>query len=375
MLFGCVERHIADTACRPCRPAFPAAATANVQASKVIRSKRAVEKPQTELEPAAPDASEAADAVAELAYAALASCRGGGSSLTMALPVLPMPLPGVPAGDPAAAMQLMALQQQAGAAAAQQQQQQHELRSVPAAAAAAAGTTGKKRRGRPPKHARVEEPEYEPPGAKRVKAERAASLPPQTIDQLDLDVRWGSGRGIGLSDKSLCGGPQSYCRPLCAHGLLGGMWSISPPSCSGWSQFVRPHGYSAYPPADTCFKHCRRTRRSTCRREWCGLIVGGAVYAASVAARVCQAAEDPERLCGLRDPEFWCNPSAECGVCSPVTHLNRPSFAPNSPARRAPGGGSPMTRLRLRRLSRLWWLRTVGKSATRRPCPKSCSLG
>lgn len=164
-------------------------ATANVQASKVIRSKRAVEKPQTELEPAAPDASEAADAVAELAYAALASCRGGGSSLTMALPVLPMPLPGVPAGDPAAAMQLMALQQQAGAAAAQQQQQQHELRSVPAAAAAAAGTTGKKRRGRPPKHARVEEPEYEPPGAKRVKAERAASLPPQTIDQLDLDVR------------------------------------------------------------------------------------------------------------------------------------------------------------------------------------------
>lgn len=164
-----------------------------MQASKVIRSKRSVEKPQTELEPAAPDASEAADAVAELADAALASRRGGGSSLTMALPVLPMPLPGVPAGDPAAAMQLMALQQQAGAAAAQQQQQQqHELRPVPAAAAAtAAGTTGKKRRGRPPKHAKVEEPDYEPPGAKRVKTERAASLPPQTIDQLDPDVRWG----------------------------------------------------------------------------------------------------------------------------------------------------------------------------------------
>lgn len=194
-------------AVHPPRPS--AAATANVQASKVVRAKRSVEKPHSELEPAAPDASEAADAVAELAAreqqeqsqaaaalagAALAGRRGGGSSLTMALPALPMALPALPAGDPAAIMQLMALQQQQAGVAAPMPQLQQEARPPAAAAAAGAGTTGKKRRGRPPKHARVEEePEYEPSGGKRIKVERAASLPPQVPESLDPDVRWGGG--------------------------------------------------------------------------------------------------------------------------------------------------------------------------------------
>lgn len=180
-------------------------ATANVQAVKVVRTKRLVGEPEDEHEPVGADSGAAAGALAGAAIheqkqqhrqkksqeEAAAKAATGASCLPATLPAfslpfglaappalsllpLPQPLPGV-AGVPQALQQAqqaftpMEVGSQVGKAAAGQLKSSLGKGAAGAGDSAAQGaaetgsTAGKKRRGRPPKHAREEDGEATPP--------------------------------------------------------------------------------------------------------------------------------------------------------------------------------------------------------------------